>query len=589
MTTSTVSIPEVNLIRASNISQCLFDFTNIMTRQTIDGVVIINLNDIFALFDDVNIRGQFLKEIISKVSSIELAVIIYLDARELYNNWRPVMQAEPEEKILLEFAKHYNSLLRDIYTHAGLHAKQVNSLISFRYDAMHITGFDFKKFIMSCVNSTVKYIAKTIESQFWLIGQQSPIDYTHISANTNFMAMITHDFRFVSLADVISKSNMVFNKLPMMVPDITLPYMREYLVIKTVMVSNRTECIKRMTTYRDKLRDQYTQIIETADTASHQVIFLNLDPEFDSNLLLPIKDIWSSHPYIKTKQNKKTESAKTVSAVAGADQLESLINMLGIAAAASNSEDNCSSQGNSRCKNGTVTADIIITTTNPESLASLLGGSSIKPSSHVQTIKTKNTINYTELPVLKFGKSPFQPSKLSCLNNLVFPDKGLKKGSINVIIGQNITWDNFQKMTEYIIDNPKYPNNITAKYVDFKINPLIRTNLGMMKYASEYFHLNQLGKPMNHDDCHKLYTKFIQWAEWVKKSSNIATQNTQPDADTLPPPLTLGASVTHDSCTCCKCISKKGMARYEVGNLPYVDSTVLSIIQETPSFWMPRY
>lgn len=588
--TTTVSIPEVNLNRASNISQCLFDFTNIMTRQTIDGVIIINMNDIFALFVDVNTQGQFLKEIISKIPSSDLAVIIYLDARELYNKWRLAMaqQAEPEEKILLEFTKHYNSSLRDIYTHAGLHAKQVNSLISFRYDAMHITGFDFKKFIMSCVHSTVKYIAKPFESQFWLIGQQSPIDYTHISANTNFMAMITHDFRFVSLADVISKGSLAFIKQYVIVPDLTLPYMREYLVTKTVMISNRTECIKRMTMHRSKLQDQYTQIIETADPASHQVVFLNLDPEFDSNLLTPIKDIWSSHPYVKTKQNKKSETAKSATVSSGADQLESLINMLGMAAAASNCEDNCTGPSNSRGKNGTVTADIIITTTNPESLASLFGGSNIKPSSHTQTVKTKNTINYTELPVLKFGKSPFQPSKLSGLNNLVFPEKGSEKGSINIIIGQNITWEYFQQMAEYIIENPKYPNNITAKYVDFKINPLIRTNLGMMKYATEYLNLNQLGKPMNHDACHKLYTRFIQWAEWVKKSSNPTT-NTPPTITIAGSEQTVANPATHASCTCCKCISKKGMARYEVGNLPYVDSTVQTIIQETPTFWMPRY
>jgi hypothetical protein len=355
--------------------------------------------------------------------------------------------------------------------------------------------------------------------------------------------------------------------------------MREYLVTKTVMVSNRTECIKRMTAYRDRLREQYERIIETADPSSHQVVFLNLDPEFDSNLLSPIKDIWSSHPCAKTKPNKKSESAKS----SGADQLESLINMLGMAAAASSCEDNCSGPSNSRGKSGTVTADIIITTTNPESLASLFGGGSIKPSSHIQTVKTKNTINYTELPVLKFGKSPFQPSKLSGLNNLVFPNNG----SINVIVGQNITWANFQKMTEYIIENPKYPNNITAKYVDFKINPLIRTNLGMMKYATEYFNLNQLGKPMNHDACHKLYTKFIQWAEWVKKTNN-PVPNPSPAVDTLQTPG-IQVPFTHDSCVCCKCISKKGMARYEVGNLPYVDSTVLSIIQETPTFWIPRY
>lgn len=576
-TTLTVSIPEVNLIRASNISQCLFDFTNIMTRQTIDGVVIINMNDIFAIVDGVNTRGQFLKEIIGKISNSDLAVIIYLDAREIYNKWRLAMaqQAEPEEKILLEFTKHYNALFKDIYIHAGLQAKQVNSIISFRYDAMHITGFDFKKFIMSCVHSTVKYIAKQFESQFWLIGQQSPIDYTHISANTNFMAIVTHDFRFVSLADVISKGSLAFSKQSGMVPDLTEPYMREYLVTKTVMASNRAECIKRMTMNRHKLRDQYTQIIETADPASHQVVFLNLDPEFDSNLLTPIKDIWSSHPYVKTKPNKKSEMAKS----SGADQLESLINMLGMAAAASNCEDNCTGKPNSRGNNGTVTADIIITTTNPESLASLFGGSGgIRPSSHVQTVKTKNVINYTELPVLKFGKSPFQPSKLSGLNNLVFSANGSEKGSINVIIGQNITWANFQQMVEYIIENPKYPNNITAKYVDFKINPLIRTNLGMMKYATEYFNLNQLGKSMNHDACHKLYIKFIQWAEWVKKTSN----QVDPEQTTINP-------ATHVSCTCCKCISKKGMARYEVGNLPYVDSTVQTIIQETPTFWMPRY
>ena len=60
-------------------------------------------------------------------------------------------------------------------------------------------------------------------------------------------------------------------------------------------------------------------------------MFLNLDPVFDSNLLSPIKDIWSSHPCVKTKQNKKSESAK--SAASGADQLESLINMLSMAAA----------------------------------------------------------------------------------------------------------------------------------------------------------------------------------------------------------------------------------------------------------------
>lgn len=578
MTTNiTGAIPQVNLIRASNISQCLFDFSNIISRQTIDGVVIINMNDIFSVVDSINNRGEFLKELIWKIPP-EYAIICYLDARELYNKWRSsiVVNNRLEEDILLEFTKQNMNLFTDIYTHAGCVSKQMNTLISFRYDAMHITGFDFKKFVLSSVYNTVKYIVKQFESQIWLIGLNNPIDYNHISANTNFLAMVTHDFRFASFTDLLHKGAMVFVSKDS-TPDITLPYMREYIVTRTVMASNRMECIKRLTGQRDKLRSQYEQIIETSEPSSHQVVFLNLDPDFDSNILDPIKAIWSSHEYVKTKNNKTSADAKSNNKMigAGANQLESLINMLGMVAAAGCAEE---------CEDGkeTVTTDIIITTAHPNTIAGLFSGRS----SHVQsagTTKTKNEITYTQLPVLKFKNSTFQPSKLSVLNNLKFQDtKG--KGSINVIIGQNITWSHFQLITEYIIENPKYPNNITAKYVDFRINPMIRINLGMMKYATEYFTLNQLGRPMEHESCHKLYNRFIRWADWIKQSSNTPTSSIGKLTQS-----TNNSTDQHDACTCCKCISKKGLTKYEVGNLPYVDSTVLTIIQETPTFWIPRY
>lgn len=582
MTSTEEQKPEVNLIRASNVSQCLFDFSNIITRQTVDGVVIINMNDIMAIAWETSNQGEFLKEIVSKIP-LEYAVICFMDARELYDKWR-IMHVNAidierkEEDILLEFTKQLCVTYGEIYTHAGFAPKQINTLISFRYDAMHITGFDFKKFIMSCVHTTIKYVTKTFDSQFWLIGDYKPVDYNHIATNSNFLAMLTHDFRFTSITDLIHKGRCLFTVAPGIIPDLTLPYMREYIVTKTVMSSNRQECIKRLVSQRDKIRAQYEKIIETSNPSSHQVICLNLDPEFDSNLLEPIKSLWSSHPYITTDGSvKKTGHDKAAAMMAtSGNQLESLINMLTMATAC---EDGC----DTRSGKETITADIIITTANPGSLHTLFGG---KPSNQDKNTKNpmtntrKNNINYVQLPVLKFGNSPFQPCKLYGLNSLKFPTTG-QEGSINVIIGQNITWQHFQQITEYIINNPKYPNNIQAKYVDFKINPMIRINLGMMKYATEYFSLNQLGRPMNYTACNKLYTRFMQWANWVKLSSRLEYPANESAGQT--------PDKTHDECLCCKCISKKGMTKYEVGNLPYVDSTVQSIIQETPTFWIPRY
>jgi len=73
----------------------------------------------------------------------------------------------------------------------------------------------------------------------------------------------------------------------------------------------------------------------------------------------------------------------------------------------------------------------------------------------------------------------------------------------------------------------------------------------------------------------------MQWANWVKLSSRLEYPTNETAKQTL--------EKAHEECTCCKCISKKGMTKYEVGNLPYVDSTVLAIMQETPSFWIPRH
>ena len=583
MTSTEAQKTEVNLIRASNVSQCLFDFSNIMTRQTVDGVVIINMNDIMTIALKPINQGEFLKEIVSKIP-VEYTVICYMDARELYDKWRIThvnanVIDRKEEDILLEFTKQLCMTYSEIYTYAGFAHKQMNTLISFRYDAIHITGFDFKKFILSCVHTTVKYVTKTFESQFWLIGDYKPVDYNHIATNVNFLAMVTHDFRFVSITDLIHKGRCVFATAPGLIPDLTLPYVREYVVMKTVMSSNRLECVKRLTSQRDKIRAQYEAVIETSDPASNQVICLNLDPEFDTNLLEPIKWLWSSHTYItNNRTDKKMGHNKPTIMPNPANQLESLINMLNMAVAC---DDGCTSSGSGG--KDTITADIIITTSSPSNLHSLFGGKQSnnqdKNLKNTHTNTRKNNINYVQLPVLKFGNSPFQPGKLSGLNNLKFSAAG-QEGSVNVIIGQNITWQYFQQITEYIINNPKYPNNIQAKYVDFKINPMIRINLGMMKYATEYFALNQLGQTMDYSACNKLYTRFMQWANWVKLSSRLEYPTNETAKQT--------SEKSHEECTCCKCISKKGMARYEVGNLPFVDSTVQSIIQETNTFWIPR-
>lgn len=568
----------VNLVRLSNISQCMFDFANIKVRNTINGVVIINMNDVFSLNKTADDRSEFMRALLAMIPD-ELSVVCYLDAREIYHNFRQSLAKTsiPEENILIEFGKTYSILFSDLYTGSGCTDNQLNTLISYRYDSMHIIGLDFKGFIKSCIHSTIRYIAKTFDINWWILGQTEPINYSRIADNTNFLAMVTHDFRFLPLDEVMTTGKSCFTlsakHLQPGSAELERPYFREYVITKTVMTTNKNECVKRLNSQYQKIQTQYERIIETTDPNVHQIVFLNLDPVFDSNLIEPLETLWSTHPYIRrnsisSSTAEKRKASDCCTQMPDNNQIGTFFNMLGMSSSFQQDPGQIP------------VPDIMITPIDSAGLTNMFGGGKHTARHNQSSNTSKNNIHYTRLPMLSFNPGrTFHPNKLRALTNMNFSPtwKHKGQGSINVIIGQNITRDHFQQIIHYIIDNPKYPNNIVAKYVDFQINPMIRINLGLMKYSTLYYDLNILGKQQDHMACHKLYTDYIKWAEWVKQSANI-NESTGPDATTV-----------DACCNCCKCNSKKAMAKYVVGNLPYVSQIVQKLICETPTFWIPRY
>lgn len=159
---------------------------------------------------------------------------------------------------------------------------------------------------------------------------------------------------------------------------------------------------------------------------------------------------------------------------------------------------------------------------------------------------------------------------------------------IIIICSSRLNHSFFQEFIGQITKTPGYTKNISANFIDFNINPSLRSCLSYNNYRAQvqinYGHMN-IGQSGGSTDNILIKNSKL----WVKFAKHISVIN--PNFDSHPfeteIPSNISPKNTTDCCQCCGCLSRNGVSYVKFGHLPYIPKTILDEIKDDS--WIPRF
>ena len=167
---------------------------------------------------------------------------------------------------------------------------------------------------------------------------------------------------------------------------------------------------------------------------------------------------------------------------------------------------------------------------------------------------------------------------------------------IIIICSSRLNHSFFQEFISQITKTPGYTKNISANFIDFNINPSLRSCLSYYNYRvqvqANYGNIGQITGAA--DNLLIKNTKL-----WLRFTQHISVINPNFDYNSIPvgsnclssnPGIStciLLAENKTDCCQCCSCLSRNGVGYVKFGNMPYIPKTALDEIKDDS--WIPRF
>jgi hypothetical protein len=157
------------------------------------------------------------------------------------------------------------------------------------------------------------------------------------------------------------------------------------------------------------------------------------------------------------------------------------------------------------------------------------------------------------------------------------------QNKIILVCSPKLTHDFFQEFINQITRTPGYPVKISANFIEYDINPSLRSCLGFHNYRvlTQNYLKNPFTGEVPVNQISKLAVRYMNFIEVINPEYQKHTN--QP----LQPKLPLPTSDKTDCCNCCNCLSRNGIGYCKFGNFPYIPIDTLNEIKDDS--WLPRF
>ena len=576
----TLKLNELNILHTG---QCMFNFDNMVHMDHVNGVFILNMNDIISLnwiYDSLikpNISElQFYNPLnklnvpalcakLSKLQQNYIPVICYLDVSEQVNN----ILLKPKKGILPQnianIKARLNTLVNIINANLLLNGSNNSKdniysyFITYQKDGFDLRWYGTKIFINSFIMSTIKYINRDFYACQYLAG----ITYSHNfkaiiqNRNTNLIACLANGYRFIDIIEFIANT-----------ADVPSLYANKYLAENEQYLKNIYETKKQ---YIDCLKDNQQNIkkqlekIINSDTPIN-IIGMNLDTIFDNHIMEGIKE---------------TIAGLTHPASASASASASTI-LHGGNSEIKKSTDSCSLTSTDFGNEFKIIS--FIDMLKPESFLS-----GLTSASKTFTLGSENKDNRPKVAHYMPFVSDEPEVMATYIKNMI-----IEPGKTNIIIiyGLTVTLETIKTIVAGLCNRLDDGTKITSKYINFDINPYIRCLLGYSSYFIKFYAESKgldIKKSCKMEDMIltkrlRLWARFYNYIGTVRHIEPIKHGIVVNSANNTNCP----ENTPHECCKCCKCLSLSGTEYYEIKYLPYLTNATLNYIEINNDIWIPR-
>ena len=615
LTSNTTNYIKLNNATLQGVGHCCYNFDNISNRVNIDGIMLINLNDIisakwmssflkndkknnlspsspiqspewYIISPDEDTNPDFnIESVASKLKEISnrnIELILYLDVSDQINH---AYRTKPNDYLFLQLVMNighiFTGVTHDFNKH--LQSKQLQQL-SFSYitciqkDGFQLRNTGLKPFILSFITSTVNYIGKNFDKNIYLTGLKHQVNCKNMAHhnNSNIIACLANKYKFISMRYLYVLKT---DKLPLNTEFYS--YKPEVTALMKHITDKKKELITAIKDVKSQARQKLEKIIDVNTTSSNIIIGMNLDMEFDLQIYKGVQYILENLKYNPPVAEKKktaqplnpfapmfsgnSASSNPVNKIEDDDtgvtvefKLISIMDLMANGADISVPNSVFGSQGGSQKKSVCVTyIPVNIPDSVPESLTNTHMQNIVKDIDIFDTIISKN-VN---------GKKIF------------------------VLTGTNLSFEGFKKLIGYISDKKQQGSNykpFESKYINFEINPYLRCIMAYYNYMAVANSIT-LTTPGVADPFYirnaKHYARFYKYFTRVRGNNAIVDKAACVNNDSNPEHKTDSANC----CTCCKCLSRFGTEYHEYKYIPYLDDKDIYVLLESSNdIWIPR-
>lgn len=599
--TPKTSFVKLNHVNLQNTGNSCYNFDSILNRMSIDGIVLVNLNDIISAKwiahllmhtatlssqissfeptqwhlisnDDNPVNPDFtVKSLVSKLKEISnrnIEIILYLDVADQINY---AYRTKPKDYIFLQFIMNichlFSSITYEFNKHTSLN---LNYFACIQKDGFQLRCVGLKQFILSYITSSVKYISKDFVHNIYLTGIRHKLNTCQMSHhnNTNFLACLASGYKFISMRHLyVLKTDL-------------LPFSHEFNTYATELVgitshiyNKKAEVIKALKSVKTQAKQFIEKIINVNHSGDNMIIGMNLDMEYDLQIYNGVQSIIDNLKYTPPEKKKSGPGSG----------LNPFAPIFGGGSNTSMKKDDDESSVTVEFKIVSI-LDLMADGAEINAPHSLFGSGALQKKSVLTTyipIHIPNAINSSE----------FNANTISALNNINIYDKLLNKGikckKIIILTGLNLTVDHFKKIVDHLADKKQgnHAGTYEAKYINFDINPYLRCSMAYYNYMiaasnnplTVKTNANQTIDPFYVKNA-ALYSRFYNYFNKIRKTVSTTTPATHMTKD----------ESSSTCCTCCKCISRFGVEYHEYKYIPYLDDKVIDFLDTATDIWMPR-
>jgi hypothetical protein len=603
---------KLNNAKFQNVGHCCYNFDNIVNRVNIDGIMLINLNDIISakwvgnvlknkslspssqiqlpewhiISSDETVNPDFNIQIVAsklkEISNRNIELILYLDVSDQINY---IYRTQPNDYLLLQIiinighifagiTQEFNKCLSQTQSVSSESSVSSENQLSFSYitciqkDGFQLRCNGINPFIKSFITSSVNYIGKNFDKNIYLTGLKHQINYNNMAhhTNSNIIACLANNYKFISMRHLYVLKT---DKLPLNNEFNT--YKHDAVILMKHIQDKKKELITVLKSVKTQAKQTIENIIDVNNTSSNIIIGMNLDMEFDLQIYNGIQHILENLKYSPPSSEKKnsSQSLNPFASTFGSNSVKNI------------EDDNTGVTVEFKLisildlmSNGT---DINV----PNSFFSSNMG--IQKKSVCVTYIPINIPNVNSLPnhILQ-NISKNIAKDIYTLDTVI--SKGVKGKKIFVLTGNNLTFDNFKKIIACITDKKQIGSNCNpfkSKYINFEINPYLRCGMAYYNYmtiantvaltTSETKESFYIKNARHYARFNKYFTKIRN--NYEKKSTDSTEKN---------------ESSSTNCCTCCKCLSRFGTEYHEYKYIPYLEDKVIDILDLTNDIWIPR-